>query len=704
MIFQSAIHDICLAKGKCVVLATHQYQLIENETCILMKRGNIVQIAPYQNCIAQSGGLLRSARKSVASKAKETSNKDTTTTCTEEAASKEPLGGQLENGNQAHSETKSSGDLSRNTWKDYINAMGGKWVAIGVLSLFAFTQATLLVTIVYMARWAEKPFEEQSSPNFLSLIVLLCVAVIFLSLFRSILAYNVTLKASRDLHDSMILAVLRAKVEFFDTNPLGRILNRFSADVGSNDDQLPSSLNDTFSIGFIVVGAVVAAASVMPFLLIVIPPILYYFARTRRMFVGASRELKRFEGMARSPIHNMMAESINGIASIRANGAVEYFQEQFAEVQNAHTRTFFSFIGCTRWLNFRLEAIQISLLSMASLLAVIFQSNNWFNVDPALLGLALTLLLQLSGLLQWAVRQSCELINHMVAVERVAAYTKLESEAPLKAEADKLVDASWPRNGSVEVKDLAVRYRVSLPSALSGLTLDIVGGQRIGVVGRTGSGKSTFVQALFRLLEAEEGSIEIDAQDISKLGLHTLRKRMSVIPQTPVLFSGWSLRDNLDPSGENSEGEIIEAIANVQLLDIYDDLPDGLDTIVADSGNNFSVGQRQLLCVARAILQNHKILVLDEPTANVDQRTDALLQEAVATSFPGATVIAIAHRLETIIDYDQILVIGDGKMLEYGTPAELLQKQDGHFAAMVADTGPAMASELHDRASAQNRK
>jgi len=337
-------------------------------------------------------------------------------------------------------------------------------------------------------------------------------------------------------------------------------------------------------------------------------------------------------------------------------------------------------------------------------LAVVFHSNNWFNVDPALLGLALTLLLQLSGLLQWAVRQSCELINHMVAVERVAAYTKLESEAPLKTEADNLVDASWPRNGSVEVKDLAVRYRVSLPSALSGLTLDVVGGQRIGVVGRTGSGKSTFVQALFRLLEAEEGSIEIDAQDISKLGLHTLRKRMSVIPQTPVLFSGWSLRDNLDPSGENSEGEIIEAIANVQLLDIYDDLPDGLDTIVADSGSNFSVGQRQLLCVARAILQNHKILVLDEPTANVDQRTDALLQEAVATSFPGATVIAIAHRLETIIDYDQILVIGDGKMLEYGTPAELLQKQDGHFAAMVVDTGPAMASELHDRACAQNRK
>jgi ABC-type multidrug transport system fused ATPase/permease subunit len=205
------------------------------------------------------------------------------------------------------------------------------------------------------------------------------------------------------------------------------------------------------------------------------------------------------------------------------------------------------------------------------------------------------------------------------------------------------------------------------------------------------------------LLEFENGSIHIDNQDISKLGLHKLRKSMSVIPQSPILFSGWSLRENLDPFGKHSDKRIEDAIASVQLQDIYDELPEGLDTVVAEGGNNFSVGQRQLLCVARAILQRNTILVLDEPTANVDGRTDQLLQDAVATSFPGATVIAIAHRLETVIDYDRILVVGDGKMLEYGSPVELLSNEDGHFSAMVADTGPTMSESLHDRAFGRAR-
>lgn len=210
--------------------------------------------------------------------------------------------------------------------------------------------------------------------------------------------------------------------------------------------------------------------------------------------------------------------------------------------------------------------------------------------------------------------------------------------------------------------------------------------------------QSTFIQVLFRLLEPENGSIHIDDIDIATLGLHKLRTSMSVIPQSPVLFSGWTIRENLDPFDQHSSERIIDAIADVQLQDIYNELPEGLNTVVADGGNNFSVGQRQLLCVARAILQNNKILVLDEPTANVDARTDHLLQQAVASSFPGATVIAIAHRLETIIDYDRILVVGDGKMLEYGPPATLLENENGHFYTMVADTGPSTAASLHDSA------
>lgn len=681
---------MCVNREKCVVLATHQYQLIGNETCILMKQGTIVQISSYEDCVAKScKGLLMLADKNLEDEVdaeKIEKSRAMNKSQHESSASSSQFG-----------ETRSSGSLSRSTWIDYIRAMGGKWVALGILTLFLVTQGTLLFTVTIIARWGEKSFEEQTSSGALISIIFPLISILVLACIRSLVLFFFTLKASLNLHDIMTLSVLRAKIEFFDTNPLGRILNRFSADVGSNDDHLPAALNDTFSIGFIVLGAVVTAAYMMPFMLIVIPFILCYFCWLRHRFVSASRELKRLESMARSPVYSMMSESINGIASIRANGAVDYFRERFAVAQNIHSRTFFSFVACTRWLNFRLEFLFFCLLSLASLLAVLFHTNKWFNVDPPILGVSLTLLLQLSGLLQLAVRQSCEAANQMVAVERVAAYGKLEPEAPLETEYDKLV-GSWPTVGCIDVRNLKVRYRASLPPALADISFHATGGQRVGVVGRSGAGKSSLLQSFFRIIEAEEGNIIIDEVDISKLGLHKLRKSISVIQQTPVLFSGCTLRENLDPCGEHSTTTIIDSINAVQLQNLFETLPEGLETIITDGSFNFSAGERQLLCVARAILEKNNILVLDEPTANVDSKTDRLLQEAVLASFPEATIFAIAHRLQTVIEYDRILVIGDGKLLEYGRPNELLQDPDGAFSLMVADTGPTTASELHQRA------
>lgn len=305
-------------------------------------------------------------------------------------------------------------------------------------------------------------------------------------------------------------------------------------------------------------------------------------------------------------------------------------------------------------------------------------------------------LLQLSGLFQWAIRQSAEVVNLMVSVERVSEYGALVPEAALTSKAD---EETWPKEGTIEVKALSVRYRANLPLSLQKVSFSIKSGQRIGVVGRTGSGKSTLIQALFRLLEAEEGQIFIDGVDISTLGLLKLRTSMSVIPQVPVLFSGSTIRENLDPFQSFSEKQIYNALNDVHMSDRINELPDGLSSIVAEGGSNFSVGQRQLLCLARAILRKNKILVLDEATANVDSRTDQLLQEAVSKSFSGATIIAVAHRLDTVIDYDRILVLGKGEVLAFGTPHELATKDGGHFASMIDDTGHSMASELRKRAS-----
>ena len=284
----------------------------------------------------------------------------------------------------------------------------------------------------------------------------------------------------------------------------------------------------------------------------------------------------------------------------------------------------------------------------------------------------------------------------MVSVERVIGFRDLPPEAALTNDYDKEVK-DWPAGGEIDVKDLSVRYRSGLPLSLRGLSFTIKGGARVGIVGRTGGGKSTLVQSLLRLLEAEKGQIIIDDIDIAKLGLHKLRRSISVIPQSPVLYGGCSLRENLDPFHHHDDERIGEALYDVHMLDVVRSLSHGLDTTVAENGLNFSVGQRQLLCLARAILRRNKILVLDEPTANVDSRTDKLLQEAVAKSFSDATILAVAHRLDTVIDYDKILVLGAGGLLEYGTPHELVVK-NGAFCSMIDDTGEEMANILKARA------
>ena len=249
------------------------------------------------------------------------------------------------------------------------------------------------------------------------------------------------------------------------------------------------------------------------------------------------------------------------------------------------------------------------------------------------------------------------------------------------------------------MKNLSVRYRPSLPLSLKNISFKIQGGERVGIVGRTGSGKSTLVQALFRLLEAEDGQIFIDGVDVATLGLHKLRTSMSVIPQFPVLFSGCTVRENLDPFHHYSDDDISNALRDVCMIDVINELSGGPNSIVAEGGSNFSVGQRQLLCLARAILRKNQILILDEATANVDSRTDHLLQEAVTKSFGGATIISVAHRLDTVIDYDKILVLGDGGVLAFGTPHHLATEKKGVFGSMIDDTGKHMAHELRRRAS-----
>jgi ABC-type multidrug transport system fused ATPase/permease subunit len=274
----------------------------------------------------------------------------------------------------------------------------------------------------------------------------------------------------------------------------------------------------------------------------------------------------------------------------------------------------------------------------------------------------------------------------MVAVERIVQFSNIQSEGKLTLKSDEELPCDWPKDGRIEFTNVSAKYRIDLPPSLTDINFIFKAGERVGVVGRTGSGKSTLLQVLFRLLDETTGEIKIDGIDIAKVGLHTLRKKIAVIPQTPILFDV-SLRDNLDPFGTYSDEQILTALDTVQMTDFISTLPGVLNHHLTEGGQNFSVGQRQLICLARAVLLKSKILVLDEPTANVDSQTDERLQAAVSIAFKGSTIISIAHRINTIIDYDKILVLGNGKVLEFGNPTTLLNDQGSVLSHIVRETG-----------------
>jgi ATP-binding cassette subfamily C (CFTR/MRP) protein 4 len=496
-LFNEALLSLGVERGKCVVLATHQHQYVSDHRCILMSAGKIQTIGSYEECVAAAGGVLNAH---VADSAVE-NLVETAATETEPLLHDISTIDNSQPVDVAHivalddtKEDKVAGVVRMETYKKYAEAMGGIWVAFFLLILFTVTQATALIAVATMGRWAERPPSQQNDKDIILTVVLLGTGVVILACFRAMLCFELTIKASRTLHDKMTKAVIRAKIAFFDTQPLGRILNRFSADVGSNDDMLPQTLFDFTMILFIVLGAVATTITVLPIALVALPPLVWYFISVRRVFVSSTRELKRLEGLARSPIFAMLSESLSGIATIRSNDSVDYFVKKFQSAHNSHTRAFFSFIAASRWVGFRMDLIMFLLMVLVSFLSVLFTQQGWFEIDPAILGLSISMLLQLAGIFQWCIRQSAEVVNLMVSVERVQSYGELEPEAPLELPSDSSLGTEWPDKGAIEVKDMAVRYRPVLARALDGVSFSIPSGSRVGVVGRTGSGSTYSIQ------------------------------------------------------------------------------------------------------------------------------------------------------------------------------------------------------------------
>uniref|UniRef100_A0A4W5PD84 Multidrug resistance-associated protein 4 n=1 Tax=Hucho hucho TaxID=62062 RepID=A0A4W5PD84_9TELE len=511
-------------------------------------------------------------------------------------------------------------------------------------------------------------------------------ATIIFGFLRSLVFFNVLVNSAQTLHNRMFTAILRTPVRFFDVNPIGRILNRFSKDIGYLDSLLPWTFVDFIQVFLQILGVIIVAAVVIPWILIPVVPLLIVFLFLRRYFLQTSRDIKRLESTTRSPVFSHLSSSLQGLWTIRAFKAQQRFQQAFDAHQDLHSEAWFLFLTTSRWFALRLDGI-CSIFVTITTFGCLFLRDD---LKAGSVGLALSYAVTLVGMFQWGVRQSAEVENMMTSVERVVEYTELESEAPW--ETDKRPPPDWPRHGFITFDQVNFSYFSDSPLVLKNITAVFRSREKVGIVGRTGAGKSSLISALFRLAEPD-GRISIDGVLTAEIGLHTLRQRISIIPQDPVLFTG-TMRKNLDPFSQHTDEDLWNALGEVQLRTVVEELPGRLETVLAESGSNFSVGQRQLVCLARAILRRNKILIIDEATANVDPRTDGLIQQTIREKFRECTVLTIAHRLNTIIDCDRILVLDAGRIQEYDEPYVLLQNQEGVFYQTVQQTGKAEAASL----------
>ncbi|XP_060810337.1 ATP-binding cassette sub-family C member 4 [Amyelois transitella] len=514
------------------------------------------------------------------------------------------------------------------------------------------------------------------------------VALVVISLLRSFMFFSMAMRASTRLHNNMFQAITRAPMRFFHVNPSGRILNRFSKDMGAVDEVLPAALLDVLQIGLSLIGIVVVVAVVNYWLLVPTMVIGVVFYLLRIFYLSSSRSIKRLEGVTRSPVFSHLNATLQGITTIRAFGAQEALIREFDNHQDLHSSAWYLFIASSRAFGFWLDLVCVVYIGVVTLSFLVMGEDEYGgNV-----GLAITQAMALTGMFQWGMRQSTELENQMTSVERIQEYSNIESEPPLQSAPEKKPPPSWPESGRLEFRHVHLYYAPGEPPVLKDLTLIIQPKEKVGIVGRTGAGKSSLINALFRLATIE-GEIIIDGRETSTLGLHELRSRVSIIPQEPVLFSG-TMRHNLDPFDEYPDQVLWKALEEVELKEAVMELPAGLSSRIAEGGGNFSVGQRQLVCLARAIVRRNRLLVLDEATANVDPQTDALIQTTIRNKFAECTVLTIAHRLHTVMDSDKVLVMDAGQMVEFDHPHVLLQREDGVLRAMVRQTGRAMAGSL----------
>ncbi|KAG5445615.1 Multidrug resistance-associated protein 1 [Clonorchis sinensis] len=585
---------------------------------------------------------------------------------------------------QEHEET---GRIAFSVLSAYRSAYGNLPTLLTLVSYILFI-ASVIGSNVWLSYWSQSGSSSDSKAEdktwernyYLGVYGAIGIAQSVFTLVKVLaLAYGSS-RASKVLHLKLLENILRASCTFFDTTPSGRIVNRFSRDIDSADLTIPMSLRILLITVADLVSSLVLIAISIPWFLLVLIPISTAFTGIYMLYVRTNRQLKRIDSVRRSPIFSHFQETLMGAASIRAYNRVQQFIEKCDSLLDESQMARYPCLVCYRWLGVVVEFVG----HFITLFVCLFVVGTRASIGSGFAGLAITFTLRISNSLTFIIRTLADLEAEFVSVERIIEYTKVPQEAPWTLPSENLLPQNWPTVGEVVFDRYSTRYRPGLDLVLRNINFRVNGGERVGIVGRTGAGKSSLTGALFRLIESVDGRILIDGMDIHQMGLHDVRKNLTIIPQEPVLFSG-SLRFNLDPAGNWSDDELWNALEHAHLKDYFLEQRDQLDFECSEGGENLSVGQRQLVCLARALLEHNQILILDEATAAVDMRTDELIQNTIRTKFAGHTILTIAHRLDTVMNYDKILILSQGSVVEYDTPDSLLANKDSTFSQMARD-------------------
>ncbi|XP_017694853.1 PREDICTED: multidrug resistance-associated protein 1-like isoform X3 [Lepidothrix coronata] len=696
-LFEKLIGPSGLLKSKTRILVTHNLTLLPHtDLIIVMEEGRISQMGTYQELISKRANFVELVQNFGAERTSEE------TTPMEVSSSKEEgqLGRKLQQKGLLKHKDSSFGQRKAHTNNKEEVAAGGMKMSVVLKYLQAFSWRWMWLTIaayigqnalgigqnLWLSTWIAETAQvsdftewKQSRNYKLSIYGLLGFIQGLLVCCGAYVVTRGSLSASRVLHGQLLDNVLHLPLQHFVTNPVGRIISRFTKDLSVVDVRFHFYLGTWLNFTLDVIGTILVITSASPLFIVVIIPLGHFYLIIQRYYIASSRQIRRLVGASQPPVISHFSETLVGRSTIRAFGYQERFIRKNYDVVYENVVCVYNNLISNSWLTVRLEFLGNLMVFFAALFVAL--SGN--TVSSSTVGLLISYGLNVIQILNLWVRRACEIETNAVSIERVCEYATMDKEEPwIKS---KRPPMGWPDRGKIEFVNYKAHYRKDLGLVLNDVSFQTQSKEKVGIVGRTGSGKSTLTNCLFRVLEGCEGKIIIDGIDISTIGLHDLRGNLNIIPQDPILFSG-TLQSNLDPLGKHSDLELWEVLELCDLKDFVWSLPKKLLHEISEGGDNLSVGQRQLLCLARALLRKTKILVLDEATASVDMETDNFVQSTIKREFHNCTVLTIAHRLHTVMDSERVLVLDAGRILEYDTPQNLLQ-QKGAFSEMVAEAG-----------------